>query len=120
MRVYKGRCEAQCRIISDHNCSFKERGEVKISSHKGKITFVHTVTKECAKNAPIFCWTGSLCRPQCISQRLLGGCIITIKMDKSTRSRPDVSTPLGLLQYYRMCSDIDGIHIIFIVYSYIY
>ena len=49
------------------------------------------------------------------SQCLLRGSTVTIKMGKSTCSRLDVSASLGLLQYWRVCSDInDGIHIIFI------
>ena len=36
-------------------------------------------------------------------QCLLGGSIVEIKMGESTRSRPDVSASLGLLQYWRVC-----------------
>ena len=46
----------------------------------------------------ILCWTGPLCRPRGISQ-CLGGSIVKISVDKSTRSRLDVSASLGHLEY---------------------
>ena len=57
---------------------------------------------------------------QCISQCLVGGSVDTVKMGKRTQCSLDVSASLGLLQYWRVCSDINcGIRIVFIVYSYI-
>ena len=46
----------------------------------------------------ILCWTGPLRHLRCISQ-CLGGSIVKISVDKSTRSRLDVSASLGLLEY---------------------